>query len=448
MRAWLGVICIAMELASASATGAQAIITRVIRRPTGASVQRAGATASLAPVVGTILQPGDMITASDSSYVELKCTTTGATTYYFNGPFRVLIDVPMKSLCHVNLIKGHGEVLAEVPTNTTAGTIPMASPGTQYSIDVDRPGDTILCTVVVFEGEIAAGQQRRAVVQGERIRWRGTAVTTGRATTADIERSAALYARFDVAAARERGATGADSAATFELLKRSHYEVLANPTNRAKRVELAKRQIQYRVDDQAAYNLKRAKVTDDAAFRRYNIDAAAIRSNPSIYIPLTTRNTSAAIATPPGAGAAVLRPPTSAAAVSAAAVAQPSASVGASRVRTRIPGAAAAAAAPPSAPPAAPPAAPAYEAPAPTIDSDIQLIAGGQVDSAITNIEARVTAGTATSRDHHTLATVYETRDMVKVREHATLAMALHASDGLLKPEDLQILRMLLVRAG
>jgi len=452
MRTWLGVICIAMELASASTTGAQATITVVVRRPTGASVQRAGATAAVAPAAGTILQPGDMITASDSSLIELKCTTTGATTYRLKGPLRVLIDVPMDSLCHINLMRGQGEVLAEVPTNTTAGTIPMASSGTQYSIDVERPGDTILCTVVVFEGEITAGQQRKAVVQGERIRWKGTAVTTGRATTAEIKRSAALYARFDVAAARERGATGAESAATFERLKESHYEVLANPTDTAKRVALAKRQIQYRVDDQAAYNLKRAKVTDGAAFRRYNIDAAAIRSNPAIYIPLTTRVPSAAVATPragvsSGAATAVARPATSVAAVSGAAVSQPSASVGA-RARTRVPGAAAAA------PPAPPPPAPAYEAPAPTptptptIDSDIQLIASGQVDSAITNIEVRVTAGSATSRDHLALATVYETRDTVKVREHATLAMALHASDGLLKPEDLQILRALLVRAG
>ena len=56
----------------------------------------------------------------------------------------------------MTVLSGHADVVAEEPTNTTGGTIPLASKGTQYSVDVTRDGASFACTAVVFEGELFA----------------------------------------------------------------------------------------------------------------------------------------------------------------------------------------------------------------------------------------------------------------------------------------------------
>src|SRR4029079_17491813 len=135
--------------------------------------------------------------------------------------------------------------------------------GTQYSVDVTRDGGTgaPVCKVVVFEGEVFARGRAEATRPGTTTRWVGRSAamtsTTTPTSTQDIDRSAGLYATFDVAAART-ASPETNASVSYDQLKALHYAVLSNPTDTAKRVELAKRQIQYKVDDQAAYNLKRA----------------------------------------------------------------------------------------------------------------------------------------------------------------------------------------------
>ena len=83
-----------------------------------------------------------------------------------------------------------------------------------------------------------------------------------------------------------------------------------------------------------------------------------------------------------------------------------------------------------------------------TTDSDLQLIADGNIDEAIRNLEARVVTPAATSRDHYALAKAYDGRDAAKVRANASQAIKLQAADGKLSDAELQQVRELLVAAG
>ena len=467
MPSSVGSRCVAVSLlalgCTASAAGAQARIERIIGDSTGAMVQLAGASHDAPGAKDQVLQPGDMLTTDLKTKVELRCTTPGATTYRVDGGFRGYIDVPLNQRCTVAVVEGHTDVLAEDTTNTIGGTIPLASKGTQYAVDVTREGRTLGCTVSVYEGEVSSRSAAATATQGSRLQWVGRSPPS-KATIRppEIARSASLYASFDVAAAK---AAAPDSAApSYAQLRRLHYEVLAHPTDTATRVELAKRQIRYQVDEQAAYNLRRAKVTNDAALLRYHIDPGTIRSN-AVLRDRVYRTS--AVARPEGAERAAASPAatetTSAApraAVKAAQLQPDRVAVRAGAARARaVDGAAARAAvaapqpaAPPPQPaapppqPAAPPPPPAY--PGPTTDSDLQLIAAGKIDDAIRNLEARVATPEATSRDHYALAKAYDGRDGAKVREHASQAIRLHAADGKLSDAELQEVRELLATAG
>lgn len=429
---------LAIELAGGSSLAGQARIERVIGATTGVMVQRAGATREEAATVGMSLLPGDMLRADTSAKVELRCTTKGATTYRLPGAFRLFIDVPVDALCTVNVLDGHADVLAEEPSNTTGGTIALASKGTQYSVDVSRAGRTLACKVAVFEGEVVARATARAALPGTTIQWVGREVTTGRTTAQDIDRSASLYATFDLAAARA-ASPQATTSVSYDQLKALHYAVLANPGDTAQRVELAKRQIEYKVDDQAAYNLRRAAVTNDAALRRYRIDPRTIRENPTLRDRVYRSAATSVVRPEPDASSAAAAP--SSAATRAAATSTTPAAAGSGRVAGRAAATRAGAAVSGAYPGTSP-------APAPTTESDLQLIATGQIDAAIRNLESRVAAGSATSRDHYALAKAYDGRDAGKVREHATRAISLQVADGKLSDAELDAVRELLVGAA
>jgi hypothetical protein len=421
---------------TASTAAAQATIERVIGPPTGAMVQLAGASHAEPGAAGRELQPGDMLTTDSTTKVELRCTTPGAPIYRVAGGFRGYIDVPVNKRCTMAIAEGHADVIAEDTTNTIGGTIALASKGTQYAVDVMRDGRTFACNVAVYEGEVFSRGGGETAAQGSTIQWVGRSLTgKGAVQPAQIERSAALYASFDVAAAK--AASPQAGAVSYQQLKSLHYEVLAHPTDTAKRVELAKRQIQYKVDQQAAYNLKRANVTDDRALQRYQINPETIRSNRVLREGVY--RTSRAAVRAEGAAAAAASP---AATETTSAADRAAVRAGAARV---APGAAARAAVTATPPPPAPPP-PAY--PAPTTDSDLQLITAGKIDEAIRNLEARVATPDATSRDHYALAKAYDGRDQAKVRQHASQAIKLHAADGKLSDAELQAVRELLATAG
>ena len=407
---------LAIEI-TASAAAAQAKIEHIIGPPTGAMVQRAGASEAVPGAVDSVLQPGDMLRTDTTTKVELRCTTPGAPIYRVAGGFRGYIDVPVNNRCTVAVAEGHADVIAEDTTSTIGGTIALASKGTQYAVDVTPEGRTFACNVAVYEGEVFWRRDTTTAAQGSTLQWVGSGIPErGTVQAAEIERSAALYASFDVAAARTAGATQADSA-TYRQLKALHYEVLAHPTDTAKRVQLAKRQIAYKVDQQAAYNLKRANVTDDRALERYHIDPRTVRNN-RVLSEGVYRTSSAEVVQPNRAAAAAVSP-----AVAETTSAATRAAVQPYRATAR-----------------------AYAAP--TTDSDLQLIAAGNIDEAIRNLEARVATPAATSRAHYALAKAYDGRDAAKVRAHASQAISLQAVDGKLSDAELKQVRELLVAAG
>lgn len=400
---------------TASAAAAQAKIERVIGAQTGAIVQRAGVSHDEPGAAGLELQPGDMLRTDRNTPVELRCTTPGAPIYRVAGGFRGYIDVPVNNRCNVAVVEGHADVIAEDTTNTIGGTTALASKGTQYAVDVTHEDSTFVCTVAVFEGEVFARGGPATATQGSTLQWVGREpARTGIVQRAVIERSAALYASFDTAAARAASPQG--ETPSYDQLKSLHYEVLAHPTDTAKRVELAKRQIAYKVDEQAAYNLKRANVRDDRALQRYQIDPRTVRNNRVLREGVY--QTSRAEVQPNRAAAAAASP-----AVAETTSAAKRAAVQPYRATTRADAAA-------------------------TTDSDLQLIADGNIDEAIRNLEARVVTPAATSRDHYALAKAYVGRDAAKVRANASQAIKLQAADGKLSDAELQQVRELLVAAG
>jgi hypothetical protein len=333
-----------------------------------------------------------LISSADSVFIELGCGEEGQTnTYMIASPFRVLIDVPTVASCHVNMLSGLTEVVAEAPTETTAGGVTLGSTGTQYAVELRRDGDALVLNCIAYDGTVRVlAQPDLMIAAGAKLVWYGErGVEQAPNTRQDLERSAATYARFDLATAQKQNVAIQDPAAALRQLSALHYQVLANPADTARRVDLAKEQIRYRVSDQAVYNLNRVNVRDEAALRRYEIDPAIVRG-------------------------ARLRPGRDPAEL---------------RVSGQVTRAGAVAAA------------------APTTDSDLRLIAAGRVDDAIANVEVRIRAGSANSRDHFALAKAYAAKgDAARTRSNAGRALVLHADDERLSAAELRELGELISR--
>ena len=279
MRARVALMSSPLWLLLAPPVAAQARISKVIPRPDLVRVFRAGATRPEPADTVQVLVPGDMLMAGDESLVELSCVPSRGNTYRLKGPFRVMIDVPLDTTCHVNVMAGHGDVIAESPTTTTVGGVPLGSTGTQYAVDVTNEGGQLNRRVAVFEGTVKELKSGIIVEQGLMLRLTGRRLRPSPVSTEAIERSAEVNARLDVASAAR---ASRDPASEYQQLKQLYSQVLARPADTASRVALAKRQIDLKVNAQAAYNLKRANVTTDAQLRRYQINPEAVRSNPAI----------------------------------------------------------------------------------------------------------------------------------------------------------------------
>jgi hypothetical protein len=259
----------------------QARIESVIPSEARITVARLGADGGVRPEVGMQLEPGDMlISSADSVFIELGCGEEGQTnTYIITSPFRVLIDVPTMASCHVNMLSGLTEVVAEAPTETTAGGVTLGSTGTQYAVELRRDGDALVLNCIAYDGTVRVlARPDLTITGGAKLSWYGErGVEQVPNTRQDVERSAATYARFDLATAQRQNVAIQDPAAALRQLSALHYQVLANPADTARRVALAKEQIRYLVSDRAVYNLNRVDIRDEAALRRYEIDPAVVR---------------------------------------------------------------------------------------------------------------------------------------------------------------------------
>jgi hypothetical protein len=267
-----------------SAASGQARIDAIIPDHAVMDVHRLGSDRAEPAALAMELLPGDILSSSaDSVAVKLSCSAaSGAITYFVSGsPFRVVVDVPSDSLCHLNNMLGRTDVLTEVPSKVSAGAVTLGSTGTQYSVEVRRVDTETLLSCIVFDGavQVMSGRGLRAEAGSKLLWWTGREVVMESNARADLERSAEVYTRFDLAAAESQGVRIQSRRAAYEELKALHLAVLANPADTSRRVALAQRQIQYRATDQAVYNLKRVNVTDEAALRRYNIDPAVLRSS-------------------------------------------------------------------------------------------------------------------------------------------------------------------------
>lgn len=394
MRAWLLFPVVVLLGVAPAYAAAQARIESIIPEDAAIDVHPLGSDSTVRAAVGLELMPGDLIgTAGDSVFVALRCGSEGrAASYLLTSPFRVLIDVPTTASCHVNLLSGLTEVVAEAPTETTAGGVTLGSTGTQYAVELRRSGNALVFNCIVYDDTVRVlTRPGLQAVAGTKLVWSAGTVRLARNATEDLTRSAATYARFDLAAAGRQGVQVTDTAATVRQLTALHYAVLANPTDTARRADLAREQLRYRVDEGAVYNLNRVDVRTDAALRRYRIDGAVLRG----------AQRESARARPPDRRVSPEMRSAAAAAVAAGA----------------------------------------------TTEGDLRLIEAGRLDEAIANLQSRVRAGSATSRDYYALARVHALRDaQAEVRASAGRALVLHASDGLLSAAELRELGELIAR--
>ncbi len=393
MRGWAPICCLVGLLPASVA--AQARVEAILPAAADVAVHRLGADRPEAAAVGMELEPGDLLVAeAEDVSVSLTCSAPeGTNTYLVDAPFRVLIDVPTTASCHVNLLSGLTEVVAEAPTETSAGGVTLGSTGTQYAVELRRRGNALVFNCYVYDESVRVlSNPSVTAAAGQKLVWSGLqSVTLHANTPRDLARSATTYARFDLAAATTRGAAVQDTAATLRALTALHMEVLAHPADTAKRVALAKEQIRYDMNDRAMYNLRRVNVRDEAQLRRYRIDPSVVTARPGLTGAQVTAITRA-------------RPDM--------------------RVATDA-------------------VAPA----APTTDGDLRLIATGRVDEAIAHLEARVASGYAHARDHYALAKAYALRgDDDQVRAHVSRALVLHGRGDALSAAELAELGALLGR--
>lgn len=281
-----GAAGVLLTLACASPLAAQAKLATIIPADARVFVFALGGDRPEPIATGQELVPGDiMLVPVDSVLIELSCTVaTRTSTYRLRSPFRVMIDVPTDTACATNVLSGEMNVLAESPTQTTAGGVVLGSTGTQYAVEVRRTARGVMRKVTVFDGQLrvlSAAARGLEVRPGSNMLWRPGAAewSVGANGPQELDRAASVYARFDVEEAERKGAPVADRTATYGTLKAAHYAVLAAPGDTAKRVDLAKKQIEYRVNDQALYNLKRVDVVREPELRRYQIDPAVLRAN-------------------------------------------------------------------------------------------------------------------------------------------------------------------------
>ncbi len=375
--------------AAPTSAAAQARIEALHPDASSFRVERLGSFIPEPADTGMELLPGDLLTGSASgTLLELNCPAGSNDSYRLDGPFRVLIDVPRDSVCHVNLLGGGVDVLAESGTSVTAGGVEMGSVSTQYAVRLEGSGAAVTPKLIVFDGEVLVSTMRgRPLTAGLAVPLNRTGRPSRPQPVApeEIQRSAAIYSTLDVAKATKAGAQISDRTAVMNQFTTLHAEVLKNPADTVKRAELAKYQIQYKINNAALYNLKRVDVTSEQKLQRYDIDPGTLQRG------LTQANREFYIA----------------------------------RVRPDI-----------------------YKPVAvSTTDTDLELIAAGKMDEALKSLLARVEAGNATSRDYYALSKAYfELKDVKQSAAYGERALKLNAEDRKLSENEQREQREILAR--
>ncbi len=267
---------------AAAAAGAQSVVTELVPGDAVVEVERLSFDEGEPLAVGDALDPGDLVESlAPGVLVELNCPPESSNFVTLEAPFRVLVDVAEGTACHIDLLAGSAEVLAEEPTEITSGGVQMTSVGTQYAVRLDRVDGAPEQQVLVFEGEVevASAEGRKRIAKGQLQAYRSRqAVAAPRAIpTAELLRSASVYTNLDLAKAERAGVAVPDKLAAYRRLQALHVEVLEKPDDQPKRVELAQAQMLYQSNNRALYHLKKADVAEPEKAKAYQIDLSALR---------------------------------------------------------------------------------------------------------------------------------------------------------------------------
>lgn len=222
-----------------------------------------------------LLYPGDEIW-SDSESIDVRLECGEQTVQLLSGRFRAFVDFPGDKLCAIKLARGALDVLTDSPIQTDVGGIVLGNEGTQYAVRL--AGNTgALAEVLVFDGTVRAS----APGQSAQIRT-GAALELGRSgrldgaerrlTEHDLERSAGVYARTDLAVSRNVVGRLVEPRRDYQELERLHRKVLGDPGSREARAALAKAQIRLGVNDDAFYHLKHGNLLKKKRLKRNGID--------------------------------------------------------------------------------------------------------------------------------------------------------------------------------
>lgn len=221
---------------------------------------------------GTLLEIGDLLSSvSQEIDVELACGED--ILLRFSGGFRLLIDDPEEADCALDLLSGTVDAVTDEPVEVTAGDVTLGVEGTQFSFSLSRGEEGPDRELAVFDGAVRLRSEDLDEEVGTGRSWqkgRGAAVW-GEVSSERAERTAALFARIEVAKSAAAGEVE-DKQRSYEELRQLHYSVLTQPENKEKRIELARAQMQVKRDDLAAYHLRRAEVDTEEELETYDID--------------------------------------------------------------------------------------------------------------------------------------------------------------------------------
>lgn len=352
------------------------------------------------------LLPGDLVfTSAQGTTVVFMCPPDGGSTFAIESPFRVQVSVPTEASCHLDLDAGSMDVLAEASTEITSGGVDAGSVTTQYAVRVAATEEGVVQEINVFDGEVFVRSEAGELEIGQ-----GSSLTYGSGSSGpvveansaeDIKRSAAVYSAYDVDQALRAGADVGDWRELRARLEELHYEVLDEPDDETRRVELARVQLRYEARDQALYNLKRADVTTEDKLRQYDID-------PGVF-----QRGLAPGATPGGGISDANRR-----------FLEDRRLIDSEAVVSQIE---------------------AYEPARRTIDMDMRLIDAQKLTEAMEGLEHRVRTGEATSRDYFALSKIHlEQGDTQRSAAYADRALTMYRRDRKLSNVELAELRQIL----
>jgi hypothetical protein len=206
------------------------------------------------------LQPYDEIECfTGKAIVELKSGPEN--TLVASGQFRMAVRPPDGRAFSVVILIGDADMQSRYPSLMCTPEACMGPLRTEYSIRARRTGEGVLREYTVFDGEVRVGSAgtERTILTGEKLVTKATEPPQQQKLQfEDFNRPAILYASTDLTKAISSG-TEVDRSSLFENLRRLHTDVLIDPKNSTKRVNLALAQVGNGSSSSAVYQLTKAE---------------------------------------------------------------------------------------------------------------------------------------------------------------------------------------------